>query len=270
MKNPFKIGSFWNGELNLLEKTLTNNMLKFTHINIIFFSFYLFLVGCVKETEHSKDPAAPSETSDPKELTESARKKQAIGAYTEAVEELKKALVIDPNFIPAHYRMGLVYEEWDNRPEALNSYKKVLELKPDYTDARMGLASVYAKQVKNELAIGEYKKVAQLKPRDREIPFKIALEYWYLQKLPETAAYYEKAIALDPNYLQAHLNLASVYERMKDWDNALKEIAISMHLAKINQDDHTVSIAKNKLVLFKGRMNMTSEDFKRKTQPPFE
>ena len=104
----------------------------------------------------------------------------------------------------------------------------------------------------------------------KEIPFKIALQYWFLQKLPETAEYYGKAIAIDPEYLQAHLNLASVYERMKLWDKALKEVAISLHLAKKNQDEHTVSVANNKLTLFKGRMNMTEEDYLRKTQPPFE
>ena len=245
-------------------------MSKFTFLNTIFLILFLLLGGCGKKDGHSEDPSAPSNVSDPRDLTESARKKQEIGAYAEAIDELTKALAIDPNFISAYYRMGSVFEEWDKRPEAITAYKKSLELDPKHTHARMGLATLYTKQVKNELAIEEYKKVAQLKPDDKEIPFKIALQYWFLQKLPETAEYYGKAIAIDPEYLQAHLNLASVYERMKLWDKALKEVAISLHLAKKNQDEHTVSVANNKLTLFKGRMNMTEEDYLRKTQPPFE
>ena len=199
-----------------------------------------------------------------------ARRKQEIGAYAEAIRKLRQVLLKDPSFVPAYYRMGSAYEKLGDRSEALKAYKKVLELEPKHIYARMRLASVYSKQVKNELAIEEYKKVAKLRPKDKEIPFKIALQYWYLQKLPETTFYYKKAIELDSNYLQAHLNLASVYEKMKDWDNALREITVSIQLARKKQDEHTVSIANNKLVLFKGRMNMTNELLKKRTEPPFK
>jgi Tfp pilus assembly protein PilF len=91
------------------------------------------------------------------------------------------------------------------------------------------------------LAILEYKKAAALKPTDPEIHFKIALEYWYLQKLPETAEHYRKVIELKPDHLQAHLNLASVYEHMKQWDDSLKEIAISLQFGKKTGNQQAIS-----------------------------
>jgi Tfp pilus assembly protein PilF len=136
-------------------------------------------------------------------------------------------------------------------------------------DARLGLAFVYSKSLKNELAIIEYEKAAALKPADPEIHFKIALEYWYLQKIPETAKHYRMVIALNPDHLQAHLNLASVYERMKEWDKSLKEISISLQLGKQTGNQQAISIAENKLLFLKGRMNLTEAEMERRTKPPF-
>jgi tetratricopeptide (TPR) repeat protein len=236
------------------------------NFQILFLAFVLILAGCEGAVE---DPAVPSGVSDPEELTQRAFQKQEIGAFEEAIEILNRALEIDPKFVPAYYRMGSVYEEWDQRKEAIAAYQQALNLEPSHIDARLGVASAYGKSFKNELAIMEYKKAAALRPTDPEIQFKIALEYWYLQKLPETAEHYRKVITLNPDHLQAHLNLASVYEHMKEWDKSLKEIAISLKLGKQTGNQQAISIAENKLLFLKGRMNLTEAEMERRTMPPF-
>jgi lipopolysaccharide biosynthesis regulator YciM len=77
-------------------------------------------------------------------------------------------------------------------------------------------------------------------------------------------------IAINADHMQAHLNLASVYERMKDWENATDEIEIAIRLGKKNNDEQAIAIAERKLHFIKGRMNLTAKDMNRKTQPPFE
>ncbi len=236
------------------------------NFQILFLVIVLILAGC---EGNSEDPVVPSGVTDPQELSQRAFQKQEIGAFEEAIEILNKALEIDPEFIPAHYRMGSVYEEWDRRKEAIAAYQQTLKIDPNHMEARLGLASTYSKSLKSELAILEYEKAAALRPTDPEIQFKIALEYWYLQKLPETAEHYRKVIALNPDHLQAHLNLASVYEHMKKWDPSLKEIAISLQLGKQTGNSQAISIAENKLLFLKGRMNLTEEEMERRTKPPF-
>ena len=233
---------------------------------ILILIFLLILTGCEGNPE---DPVIPPGVTDPEKLTQLALQKQEIGAFEEAIEILNQALKIDPYFVPAHVRMGSVYEEWDQRKEAVMAYQQALTFDANHLEARLGLASAYGKSFKNELAILEYKKAAKLKPTDPEIHFKIALEYWYLQKLPETAEHYQKVIALKPDHLQAHLNLASVYEHMKQWDKSLKEIAISRQLGKQTGNQQAVSIAENKLLFLKGRMNLTEAEMERRTSPPF-
>jgi tetratricopeptide (TPR) repeat protein len=236
------------------------------YFKILFLGLILILSGCEGNAE---DPVVPSGVTDPQKLTLLAFQKQEIGAFEEAIEILNKALETDPKFVPAYYRMGAVYQEWDQRKKAIGAYQQVLNIDPNHLDARMELASAYSKSKKNELAILEYKKAAELKSTDPEIHFKIALEYWYLQKLPETAEHYRKVIALSPDHLQAHLNLASVYEHMKQWDQSLKEIAISKQLGKQTGNEQAISIAENKLLFLKGRMNLTEEEMERRTTPPF-
>jgi tetratricopeptide (TPR) repeat protein len=236
------------------------------NFQILFLGFVLFLAGCEGD---AGDPVVSNGITDSGELTQLAFKKQEIGAFEEAIEILNKALKVDPEFVPAHYLMGSIYEEWDQRKKAIAAYQQALKIDPNHIDARLGLASVYDKSLKNEMAILEYEKAAKLKPTDPEIHFKIALEYWYLQKLPKTAEYYRKVIELNPDHLQAHLNLASVYEHMKEWDKSLKEIAISLQLGKQTGNKQAISIAENKLLFLKGRMNLTAEEMERRTKPPF-
>jgi tetratricopeptide (TPR) repeat protein len=237
------------------------------NFQILFLTLVLLLAGCEGNTE---DPVVPGGVTDPEELTQRAFQKQEIGAFEEAIEILNQALKIDPKFVPAFYRMGSVYEEWDQRKQAIAAYQQALNLDLNHLDARLGLASVYSKSLKSELAIMEYEKAAALKPTDPEIHFKIALEYWYLQKLPETAEHYRKVIELNPDHLQAHLNLASVYEHMKEWDKSLKEITISLQLGKQTGNQQAISIAENKLLFLKGRMNLTKAEMERRTKPPFK
>ncbi|MGV7220736.1 MAG: tetratricopeptide repeat protein [Nitrospinales bacterium] len=231
--------------------------------NLALISICIFLIGC------SSEEVTLPVSNDPASLVQNAIKEQEIGGYEQAIEILNTALTVDPKFVPAHYRMGLVFEEWDKYKEAAASYTKGLESEPSNVDVRLGLASAYAKLKKNELAIEEYKKAAELKPNDTEIYFKIALEYWYLQDLQNTAKNYEKIIAVNPDHLQAHLNLISVYEAQKKWEKAIEEIEISKRLGKESGNEHAINIAEGKLPFITGRMNMTKADMKKNLNPPF-
>ena len=207
---------------------------------------------------------------DPAESIKLAVSKQETGAYDEAIDILDKALEVNAFYAPAHYQKGLIYEEWDRREEALASYNKAVEINPTYDEARLGLASLYDKSVLNELALEQYLKVAETRKDDPEIHFKIALEYWYLQDIPKTAEHYIRVIEINPEHLQAHLNLISVHERMKNWGEALKEIAIVKKLSEKTNNQQAIGIAENKLKFIKGRMNLTKKDIKRKSEPPFD
>ncbi len=224
----------------------------------------VFFLGCVENSELS------SQSKSPEELTLSATEKQRIGAYDEAIEDLRQLLKLDPDSVAAYNQMGFVYSESDQRNEAIDSFKKSLEMEPQNFQALLGLGDVYSKMTRNDLAVAEFLKAELLHPNDTELLFKIALEYWYDQKIEESAQYYKKILALTPDHIQTHLNLISVYEKLKKWEKAIEEIETSKRLGRETNNDEVIAIAERKLLFIKGRMAMSDKDYNRKTQPPFD
>jgi Tfp pilus assembly protein PilF len=243
--------------------------MKYLHL-IILLCLTLTLANCGGENPPQEASVIPEGITDARGLTDAAIKKQQIGAFAEALEILDKAVEVDSMFVEAYVQMGAVYDEWDKKTEAVAAFKKALQVDPASIDGRLGLAAVYSKLTRNDLAVKEYLQAAEARPNDLEIHFKIALEYWYFQKLPESAAAYQRVIELDSNHIQAHLNLISVYEKMEQWEEAVAEIETSIQLGKQNNDEQAIAIAERKRKFILGRMNMTPEEYKRKTQPPFE
>lgn len=231
---------------------------------IIILVLLVFFLGCGENNGPSSQPE------NPQELILSAIEKQRIGAYDEAIGILRRVLELDPESVVAYYQMGLVYGEADQRNEAIESFKKALKIEPQNLQARLGLGDVYSKMTRNDLAVAEYLKAETLQPNDTDLLFKIALEYWYDQKLKESAQYYQKILAIKPDHVQTHLNLISVYEKLKNWEKAIEEIEISKRLGRETNNDQAIAIAERKLAFIKGRMDMTDKDYKRKTQPPFD
>jgi tetratricopeptide (TPR) repeat protein len=243
---------------------------KFATISIVFFCLCLGLSACGGDGSTPEKASTSVSATDPETLTQEAFRKQEIGAFHEAIELLEKAVSIDPGYLAAYVRMGEVFREWDRRKEAIRAYEQALVIDSVNVESRLGLADVYAKMNRNDMAIKEYLKIVETRPDDRELHFKLALEYWYIQNLEGAAKHYNKVIALDPRHLQAHLNLVSVYEKMKEWENAIKEIEIAKRLGREKNDEHAISIAEKKLGFIKGRMNLSEEEYDRKTQPPFD
>ena len=90
------------------------------------------------------------------------------------------------------------------------------------------------------------------------------------QNFEKSREYYKKVLEIDPEHIQTHLNLISVYENLEKWKKAIREIEISRKLGEEKNDSQAISIAERKKKFIIGRMNFTEEDYQRKTQPPFD
>jgi len=236
------------------------------NIKTLSLCFFILLSACSNEVTIQ----AGALSNDPKVLLENAKEKQRIGAYDEAIEILNVAVKIDAKFVPAYNQMGLIFFESDRKDESVVVFKKAMAIDPENLQTRLGLGETYSMLTRNDLAVVQFLKAAKIKKNDPQILFKIALEYWYHQNLEKCKEYYNKVLAIEPNHVQVHLNLISVYERIKDWRHAIKEIEISKRLGEENNDSTTISIAERKKKFIIGRMNLTEEEYIKKSQPPFD
>jgi tetratricopeptide (TPR) repeat protein len=239
-------------------------------IEMVFLFTLIMLMACNNNLETSEDTQPAALSNDPKVLLENSKEKQRIGAYDEAIEILNVAIKIDPKFVPAYNQIGMILFEADKKNESVEAFKNAIAIDPENLNSRLGLAKTYSMITRNDLAVEQYLKAADLKKNDPAILFKIALEYWYHQNLEKSKEYYNKVLEIDSSHTQAHLNLISVYERLEEWKKAIREIEISRQLGKEKKDSLVVSIAERKKKFILGRMNLTEEEYQRKSQPPFD
>jgi len=239
-------------------------------IEMIFLCAFMMLTACDSIIETTEDVQSADLSKDPKVLLENSKEKQRIGAYDEAIEILNMAVKIDPKFVPAYNQMGLILFEADKKDESVEAFKNAIAIDPENLNSRLGLGKTYSMITRNDLAVEQYLKAADLKKNDPEILFKIALEYWYHQNLEKSKEYYNKVLEIDSSHIQTHLNLISVYESLEEWKKAIREIEISRQLGKEKNDSSVISIAERKKKFIIGRMNLTEEEYQRKSQPPFD
>ena len=239
-------------------------------IEMVFLFTLIMLMACDNNLETSEDTQPAALSNDPKVLLENSKERQRIGAYDEAIEILNVAIKIDPKFVPAYNQIGMILFEADKKNESVEAFKNAIAIDPENLNSRLGLAKTYSMITRNDLAVEQYLKAADLKKNDPEILFKIALEYWYHQNLEKSKEYYNKVLEIDSSHTQAHLNLISVYERLEEWKKAIREIEISRQLGKEKKDSSVISIAERKKKFILGRMNLTEEEYQRKSQPPFD
>ena len=239
-------------------------------IEMIFLCAFMMLTACDSIIETTEDVQSADLSKDPKVLLENSKEKQRIGAYDEAIEILNMAVKIDPKFVPAYNQMGLILFEADKKDESVEAFKNAIAIDPENLNSRLGLGKTYSMITRNDLAVEQYLKAADLKKNDPEILFKIALEYWYHQNLEKSKEYYNKVLEIDSSHIQTHLNLISVYESLEEWKKAIREIEISRQLGKAKKDSSVISIAERKKKFIIGRMDLTEEEYQRKSQPPFD
>ena len=175
------------------------------------------------------------------------------GLVQPALEELLKAVELDPNNPEAHNLLGLVWlrkgaeaEELSTRNQCLKGealslekaeadgqfkkaeeqFQKAISLKQDFSDARNNLAVVM-------LHFGRYDDAVQL---EEKALANIVYREPYVANGNLGQAYYEKrdyvraakalrqALFEQPKFCVGRYRLAKVYYEQKDWDHAAEEI----------------------------------------------
>ena len=111
----------------------------------------------------------------------------------QSVEQLRKTLEMDPNFVLAHHRLGLVYEQQGKYDEAIAEFKQVMNLSPGKP---LGMAALaHAIRIVRKTS-GSEKTLAELQEQSKKryvSPASIAMIYAALGDKEQAFAWLEKA-----------------------------------------------------------------------------
>jgi len=126
---------------------------------------------------------------------------------SEAIEEFKKAVALDPGFPRAHYYLGLTFLLKDGAArisDAVEEFKIELTEHPNEFLANYYLGIAYTIERKWELATSFLQKASLIEPQNPDPYFHLGQAYQATEKHELAIVALEKTIALQPDHISAY------------------------------------------------------------------
>ena len=174
------------------------------------------------------------------------------GHYDEALNALKQALLLEPNFPDAYVAIAKIYDELGNYEDSISLYKKLERMLPNDQEIRKQLALVYEKSGDKRRARRTLKRVVKSNPNDTKARCQLArwliadrkyrgansllhkgigsvgtcAEFYFLMgevrrlqfKLELAQEYYEQCLEIDPNHSKAKRGISQLIRAMDTGD----------------------------------------------------
>jgi tetratricopeptide (TPR) repeat protein len=148
------------------------------------------------------------------------------GEREAAVVKLKKAIQLFPTYFLALQQLGLLYIDTEKDQQAIEPLKKSLEVNPRGAQSHLGLGMAYVNLDRPKDAIKELNEALALERREFRTYLYLGMALIDTGKLDEAEKSLRQAYSLGgPNQARtAHLYLASIYSRRKEYVKAITEL----------------------------------------------
>lgn len=114
------------------------------------------------------------------------------GARKDAEATYKELLQLDPDYAPAHLRLGMIYHADERYPAAVAAFQTVLRLQPQHADAHAALARSYLALHNYAAAANAALRAAQLQPQSPAPYLTAGLAHAALNQRAQALAHYHR------------------------------------------------------------------------------
>jgi O-antigen ligase/Tfp pilus assembly protein PilF len=177
--------------------------------------------------------------------------------YNKSIKIYEKALKYDPYLGQAYYDLGLILNN-KGFSNAAQEYFEKAEKYFDHPELPRNLAIVYLSNQNYEKAVSELKQAISYK-KDEESMLPLYAElgnaYITLKRYKPAEIALKEALKIDPDFINAHYGLASVYLKENKTEEALKEL---QKIIEIDPDSIQARFARDTL------QKITQEELKEK------
>ncbi len=140
----------------------------------------------------------------------------AIDKPEEAARHFSKAVELDPGFAKAHSNLGNALAKQGRFPEAVSSLEKALQIDSNLFEARLTLGVVLLQSGKIDQSREHLAAAIRLQPKHSAANYSYGQVLRRQGKLAEALAHDRRALAEDPDFVPAILDLASLRAMSKD------------------------------------------------------
>jgi type IV pilus biogenesis/stability protein PilW len=146
------------------------------------------------------------------------------GKTPQAIKEFLSAQALSPKNPDIEHALGLAYQQKGLNDEAIEQYKKALYLDPKLTEARNNLGTVLLTKGLYDDAIAQFEFCMkdQSYTTPEKAAYNIGLAYYKKKEIDKSIEYYQKAVQLRADNVNAIYNLAYIFEEKKDFPRALE------------------------------------------------
>jgi TolB-like protein/Flp pilus assembly protein TadD len=153
------------------------------------YALYLATMSRMREAMFEINRACDLDPLSPIVATAKGRLLHFQRKYNEAIEHHRRALAIEPNFVEAHFNLGLIYEQKSMFEEAISEFRKVVRISGGASFWSAALGHAYAMAGRTKRARKIQSQLQKLSSRPSGVsPFDMA---WMCLGLGETDAAFE-------------------------------------------------------------------------------
>jgi tetratricopeptide (TPR) repeat protein len=156
-----------------------------------------------------------------------------IGRFDEAIEELKAALHLYPDYVEVHNNLGVTYDKMEMHDEAQTELREAIRMNPEYLESRYNLGNIYACSGKLEEAFLELEEAQRINPRYAPLHNSLGNIHALEKRESEAIKEFIVALEIDPKYVPARINLANIYYDEGRLEEALREFNEALSLDPI-------------------------------------
>jgi len=161
------------------------------------------------------------------------------GEINKAAEAFKSAIRSRPDFVDAHYALGVALSRMDREhwPAAVDQLLEVLRLKPDHVDARVDLSSILALEGDSSAAAAQLEQAIRLAPENPDLYVLLGKAQYESNNFPKAIESFQKALELKPELGAAHYGIGLVLTKQHENIRAAQEFRTA--LDRNPQDAHS-------------------------------
>jgi tetratricopeptide (TPR) repeat protein len=150
--------------------------------------------------------------------------------YPSAVKEFERAIELNPKLPVAHSLYGQALLGAGNRDASLKAFQEELEINPNDFEANLYMGILLKEDQKFAEALGYFQKALRARPREVNVIYFIANANMALGQINEAHAQLEQIVKDAPDFVEAHVLLATVYYRLKRKEDGDRERVIIQKL----------------------------------------
>jgi len=163
--------------------------------------------------------------------------------YGEAIEPLKTALDLQPDYVQAHLALGDAYLKQGDTTEARAEYLRALELQPGYAAAFDGLGRLFEVKGDDEQAEQQYRRALEINVAFADAYTHLGDLYLRRSRPVDAIELFLKAISMKPDFSSAYTRLGVAYADEKMYNDAIAAIRKAQSLSPLDPEPY-ISLAR--------------------------